>query len=117
MKLYSTNNTLSEVSFKDAVFNSMPQDKGLYMPISIPRLSDDFIGNLDKYTLPEIAFEVAKTLLGDAMPADDLKALIDDAINFDAPVVKLDDNVHVLELFHGPSLAFKDFGARFMSRV
>jgi threonine synthase len=117
MKLYSTNNTLSEVSFKDAVFNSMPQDKGLYMPISIPRLSDDFINNLDKHTLPEIAFEVAKNLLGDAMPADDLKALIDDAINFDAPVVKLDDNVHVLELFHGPSLAFKDFGARFMSRV
>lgn len=117
MKLYSTNNIQSEVSFKDAVFNSMPQDKGLYMPISIPRLRDDFINNLDKYTLPEIAFEVAKNLLGDAMPADDLKALIDDAINFDAPVVKLDDHVHVLELFHGPSLAFKDFGARFMSRV
>lgn len=117
MKLYSTNNIQSEVSFKDAVFNSMPQDKGLYMPISIPRLSDDFINNLDKHTLPEIAFEVAKNLLGDSMPADDLKALIDDAINFDAPVVKLDDNVHVLELFHGPSLAFKDFGARFMSRV
>lgn len=117
MKLYSTNNIQSEVSFKDAVFNSMPQDKGLYMPISIPRLNADFISNLDKYTLPEIAFEVAKNLLGDSMPIDDLKALIDDAINFDAPVVKLDDNVHVLELFHGPSLAFKDFGARFMSRV
>ncbi|NOW94867.1 threonine synthase [Mucilaginibacter sp. SG564] len=117
MKLYSTNNTLSEVSFKDAVFNSMPQDKGLYMPYSIPRLSDDFINNLDKYSLPEIAFEVAKNLLGDSIPEADLKTLIDDAINFPAPVVKLDDNVHVLELFHGPSLAFKDFGARFMSRV
>ncbi|MEO6149709.1 MAG: threonine synthase [Mucilaginibacter sp.] len=117
MKLYSTNNASSSVSFKDAVFNSMPQDKGLYMPVSIPRLDEEFISNLDKYTLPEIAFKVAKTLLGDAMPEADLKALIEDAINFDAPVVKLEDDVYVLELFHGPSLAFKDFGARFMSRV
>jgi threonine synthase len=117
MKLYSTNNTLSEVSFKDAVFNSMPQDKGLYMPYSIPRLEDDFVNNLDKYTLPEIAFKVAQNLLGDSIPEADLKALIEDAINFPAPIVKLEDNVYVLELFHGPSLAFKDFGARFMSRV
>lgn len=117
MKLYSTNNTLSEVSFKDAVFNSMPQDKGLYMPYSIPRLDDEFINNLDKYTLPEIAFKVAQNLLGDSIPEADLKALIEDAINFPAPIVKLQDNVYVLELFHGPSLAFKDFGARFMSRV
>ncbi|RYE18160.1 MAG: threonine synthase [Sphingobacteriales bacterium] len=117
MKLYSTNNTTSSVSFKDAVFNSMPQDKGLYMPVSIPRLEEDFISNLDKYTLPEIAFKVAQTLLGDDIPEADLKALIEDAINFEAPVVKLEDDVYVLELFHGPSLAFKDFGARFMSRV
>lgn len=117
MKLYSTNNTTAEVSFKDAVFNSMPQDKGLYMPYIIPRLDDEFINNLDKYSLPEIAFKVAKNLLGDSIPTDDLKALIEDAINFPAPIVKLQDNVYVLELFHGPSLAFKDFGARFMSRV
>ncbi|QEM13150.1 threonine synthase [Mucilaginibacter rubeus] len=117
MKLYSTNNTLSEVSFKDAVFNSMPQDKGLYMPYTIPRLDDEFINNIDKYTLPEIAFKVAQNLLGDSIPEADLKALIDEAINFPAPIVKLEDNVYVLELFHGPSLAFKDFGARFMSRV
>ncbi|WP_114939542.1 threonine synthase [Mucilaginibacter endophyticus] len=117
MKLYSTNNTLSEVSFKDAVFNSMPQDKGLYMPYVIPRLDDEFINNLDKYSLPEIAFKVAQNLLGDAIPEADLKALIDEAINFPAPIVKLEDKVYVLELFHGPSLAFKDFGARFMSRV
>ncbi|RCH54971.1 threonine synthase [Mucilaginibacter hurinus] len=117
MKLYSTNNTSSSVSFKEAVFNSMPQDRGLYMPVTIPRLSDEFINNLDKYTLPEIAFEVAKTLLGDTIPVADLKALIEDAINFDAPVIKLEEDVYVLELFHGPSLAFKDFGARFMSRV
>ncbi|MCC8424953.1 threonine synthase [Mucilaginibacter sp. UR6-11] len=117
MKFYSTNNTLSRVSFKDAVFNSMPQDKGLYMPVTIPRLDDKFINNLDGYTLPEIAFHVAQNLLGDDIPADELKAIIDDAINFYAPIVKLEEDVFVLELFHGPSLAFKDFGARFMSRV
>jgi len=95
----------------------MPQDRGLYMPLNIPRLDDKFINNLNQYTLPEIAFHVAGNLIGDDIPADDLKAIIDDAINFPAPVVKLEDNVFVLELFHGPSLAFKDFGARFMSRV
>ncbi|MDB5061336.1 MAG: threonine synthase [Mucilaginibacter sp.] len=117
MKFYSTNNTDLRVGFKEAVFNSMPQDKGLYMPVSIPRLEDEFINNLDQYTLPEIAFHVAQNLLGDDIPANDLKAIIYDAINFYAPVVKLEQNVYVLELFHGPSLAFKDFGARFMSRV
>ena len=117
MKLYSTNDPNNQVSFKDAVFNSMPQDKGLYMPVSIPRLDDKFLNNLDQYSLPEIAFHVAQTLLGDDIPAEDLKAIIYDAINFYAPIVKLEDNVYVLELFHGPSLAFKDFGARFMSRV
>ena len=117
MELYSTNNPNSRVSFKDAVFNSMPQDKGLYMPVEIPRLDDKFITHLDQYSLPEIAFHVANHLLGDSIPADDLKAIIYDAINFYAPIVKLEDKVYVLELFHGPSLAFKDFGARFMSRV
>jgi threonine synthase len=117
MQFYSTNNTSTRASFKDAVFNSMPQDKGLYMPVSIPRLDDKFLNNLDQYSLPEIAFHVAQTLLGDDIPADDLKTIIYDAINFYAPIVKLEDNVYILELFHGPSLAFKDFGARFMSRV
>jgi len=117
MKLYSTNNPESRVSFKEAVFNSMPQDKGLYMPEYIPRLSDTFLNNLDGYTLPEIAYHVANNLIGDDIPAEDLKAIIYDAINFYAPIEKLEDKVYVLELFHGPSLAFKDFGARFMSRV
>jgi threonine synthase len=117
VKFYSTNNTSTRVSFKDAVFNSMPQDKGLYMPVTIPRLDDKFLSHLDEYSLPEIAFHVAQNLLGDDIPADDLKTIIYDAINFYAPVVKLEDKVYVLELFHGPSLAFKDFGARFMSRV
>jgi threonine synthase len=117
MKFYSTNNKALRVGFKEAVFNSMPQDKGLYMPESIPVLDDKFLNNLDQYTLPEIAYHVAQNLLADDIPADDLRAIIHDAINFYAPVVKLEDNVNVLELFHGPSLAFKDFGARFMSRV
>jgi threonine synthase len=117
MKFYSTNNTELRVSFKDAVFNSMPQDKGLYMPESIARLDEKFINNLDSYTLPEIAFHVAQNLLDDDIPAEDLKAIIKDAINFYAPIVKLEEDVYVLELFHGPSLAFKDFGARFMSRI
>jgi threonine synthase len=117
MKLYSTNNKDLRVSFKEAVFNSMPQDKGLYMPVEIPQFDADFIENIEKYSLPEIAYKVASTLLKDEIPAEDLKALIDDAINFEAPAVKLDDKTFVLELFHGPSLAFKDFGARFMSRV
>lgn len=117
MKLYSTNNKDLRVSFKEAVFNSMPQDKGLYMPVEIPQLDAAFVANIEQYTLPEIAYQVASALLKDEIPADDLKALIDDAINFEAPAVKLDDKTFVLELFHGPSLAFKDFGARFMSRV
>jgi len=117
MNFYSTNNTDHQVEFKDAVFNSMPQDKGLYMPLSIPKLSDKFLNNLDGYTLPEIAFHVASAMLDGAIPEADLQEIIRDAINFLAPVVKLEEETYVLELFHGPSLAFKDFGARFMSRV
>ncbi|WP_432713223.1 threonine synthase [Pedobacter sp.] len=117
MKLYSTNNRQLNVAFPEAVFNSMPQDKGLYMPETIPVLDPEFINNISDYTLPEIAFKVASALLGDAIPAADLKLLVEDAINFDAPARRLDKNTYVLELFHGPSLAFKDFGARFMSRV
>jgi threonine synthase len=117
MKLYSTNNKALNVDFKTAVFQSMPADKGLYMPVTIPQLDADFISNIADYTLPEIAFKVASTLLGDSIPAADLKVIIDDAINFEAPLVNINARTRVLELFHGPSLAFKDFGARFMSRV
>jgi threonine synthase len=123
MKLYSTNDKQLKVDFQTAVFQSMPPDKGLYMPIEIPQLDADFIAHIDQYSLPEIAFKVASSLLGDSIPADDLQAIINDAINFDAPVKDLTPvnglkpDTYVLELFHGPSLAFKDFGARFMSRV
>lgn len=117
MKLYSTNNHSLSVDFQTAVFNSMPLDKGLYMPVSIPVLDKEFIDNIDQFSLSEIAFKVASALLKGAMPEQDLKSIVEDAINFEAPVVALDDNTGVLELFHGPSLAFKDFGARFMSRI
>ncbi|MGF1923726.1 MAG: threonine synthase [Bacteroidia bacterium] len=117
MQLYSTNNKDLRVSFKEAVFNSMPQDKGLYMPVHIPQIDQAFIDSIEEYSLTEIAYKIASTLLGNDIPENELKALVEDAINFEAPVVKLDDETFVLELFHGPSLAFKDFGARFMSRV
>ncbi len=87
------------------------------MPHEIPVLPRNFIENLASCSLQEIAFTVASLLLQDAILAEDLKTIIDDAINFPAPIVKLQDGTYVLELFHGPSLAFKDFGARFMSRA
>src|SRR5690606_19304778 len=108
MKLYSTNNKALRVSFQDAVFNSLPQDKGLYMPEYIPQLDPLFIKNIQQYSLQEIAFTVANALIGHDIPADDLRAIIADAINFDAPVKFLSADTAVLELFHGPSYAFKD---------
>ena len=117
MKLYSTNNHNLSVDFPTAVFNSMPLDKGLYMPVHIPQLDQEFIDNIDKFTLSQIAYKVASVLMKDTIPLEDLQRIIDDAINFEAPVVELDEETYVLELFHGPSLAFKDFGARFMSRI
>ncbi|MFZ4863153.1 threonine synthase [Sphingobacterium sp. Mn56C] len=117
MILYSTNNKDLRVSFQEAVFNSLPEDKGLYMPVHIPTLDPLFIQNIQQYNLQEIALTVAHALIGDDIPQEDLKKIIDEAINFDAPVKLLDPQTAVLELFHGPSYAFKDFGARFMSRV
>lgn len=117
MILYSTNNRDLRIPFKDGVFNSLPVDKGLYMPVNISVLDPEFIADLHKYNLSEIAFRVSKSILNNAIPDADLKVIIDDAINFDAPLVEISEGINVLELFHGPSLAFKDFGARFMSRV
>lgn len=117
MQLYSTNNKGLRVSFKEALFNSLPPDRGLYMPETIPVFDGHFIQNLSYYTFQDIAFNVAAALIGDAIPAADLRRIIDDAIDFEAPVRPLDSGMAVLELFHGPSLAFKDFGARFMSRT
>ena len=117
MQLYSTNDPSLRVGFQEAVFNSLPADNGLYMPVEIPVLEANFLENIGQYSMQEIAFEVANSILKNAIPENALRSIINDAINFPAPVVKLDDKTYVLELFHGPSLAFKDFGARFMSRV
>jgi len=117
MKLYSTKNHDLSVDFETAVFNSLPADKGLYMPTVLPQLPAEVIANWDKKTLPEIAFDLAYALLKDDISAEELKAIIDEAANFEAPLVPLAKDVFVLELFHGPSLAFKDFGGRFMSRI
>ena len=117
MKLYSTKNPTAFVSLKEAVFKGLPDDNGLFMPDFIKKLDDDFIKNLKNYSFQSIAFTVTRHLLRGIIPDEDLKILIERAIDFPAPVVKLDDATHVLELFHGPSLAFKDFGARFMAQL
>ncbi len=117
MRLYSTNRSAAEVSFKEAVFKGLPDDNGLFMPVSIPQLPSSFFDTIDKLSFQEIAFQVTKTLIGDEIPDADLKKIIDDVLSFDAPLVKVEENISVLELFHGPSLAFKDFGARFMAKI
>ena len=117
MQLYSTNNPNLRVSFQEAIFKGLPDDKGLYMPLEIQMLPKDFVYGLSARSFQEISFIVAKGLLQGAMPDIDLERIIQKSINFPAPVIRLDDKTYVLELFHGPSLAFKDFGARFMSQV
>ena len=117
MLLYSTNNVNLKADIKQAVLKSLAEDKGLFMPEEIPQLNTDFIDNLEHYTLQEIAFEVCKTLFKGAIPETDLKEVIAQSMTFEAPVVMLDDSIGSLELWHGPSLAFKDFGARFMAAL
>ncbi|WMJ71604.1 threonine synthase [Cytophagaceae bacterium ABcell3] len=117
MRLYSTRHQAPEVDFKEAVFKGLPSDNGLFMPHSIPSLPESFFNNIDQLSFQEIALQVSSKLIGDEIPEDRLKDIIYDMLSFDAPVVNIHDNMHVLELFHGPSFAFKDFGARFMARV
>ena len=117
MKFYSTNNPDLRVDLKEAVIRSLPADNGLYMPESIAPLPESFWANWRTMSFSELGYHVAKNFFQDAIPADDLKAIVDDAINFDAPLVPLTENSNILELFHGPTLAFKDFGARFMARL
>ena len=117
MKLYSTNNKNKFVSLKEAVFKGLPEDNGLFMPEHIPTLPDFFFKNLKELTFQEIGFEVCKTLFKDAISKKDIRKIVESAITFPAPLVHLDDKKKILELFHGPSLAFKDFGARFMAQL
>ena len=115
MNLYSTKSPLSFVSLKEAVLKGLPEDNGLYMPESISSLSPSFFSSISSKSFAEISFLVAQHLLDGAVPNNELSRIIEIAINFPAPLVQLDSNRNVLELFHGPSLAFKDFGARFMA--
>lgn len=117
MKLYSTNNSNNIVDFSEAVLKSLPQDKGLYMPMTLLDLDQDFFEQSLSMTFQELSFQIAKKIIGDDIPENVLKEIVYDAINFDAPLVHINDNIYSLELFHGPTLAFKDFGARFMARV
>lgn len=117
MQLYSTKNKATKASLKEAVFKGLPDDNGLYMPDQIPVLPSDFLENLEQYSFQEIGFTITKHLVGSAIPDNDLRDIIENAITFPAPVVKLDEEKYILELFHGPSLAFKDFGARFMAQL
>ena len=117
MYYYSTNNKSIKVSFREAVLKGLSEDGGLFMPASIPSLDKSFIENIETKSFQEIAYEAAKGFIGDEIKNSDLENIIFDSINFDAPVVRLNDNHFILELFHGPTLAFKDFGARFMART
>ncbi|MBK9511419.1 MAG: threonine synthase [Cytophagaceae bacterium] len=117
MQFFSTNRQSPETNFEDAIFQGLPPDNGLYMPEIIPVLPETFWKNCDKLTFNEIAFEVSKAFIGDLIDENTLKSILEQAYDFDAPLVKLDENIYCLELFHGSSMAFKDFGARFMAGV
>jgi len=117
MQLYSTNKKSDNVGLEESIFRGLPQDNGLYMPTAIPPLSEEFFGKIEKLTFREIALEVAKKLIGDSIPHSVLREIVEGAVNFDAPLVQVEEDTYCLELFHGPSYAFKDFGARFMARI
>lgn len=115
MRLYSTRHLSPEVNFREAIFQGLPPDNGLYMPLEIPALPQSFWDNVENLSFNEIAVAVSEVLLGEDIPEADLETLIYSAIDFEAPAVKLAGDLYCLELFHGPSMAFKDFGARFMA--
>ena len=117
MKYYSTNHKSDDVTLRDAVVRGLAPDRGLYMPERLNKLPEEFFDSIDKMTFQEMSFEVAKAFFGEDIPADDLKRIVYDTLAFETPVVKVEDNIYSLELFHGPTLAFKDVGARFMARL
>jgi threonine synthase len=112
----STNNISPKVSFKEATIRGQAPDKGLYYPETIPQLPDDLIRNIEKYSNEEIAYTVIHPYAGDVIPKNELERIVSETVNFEFPLVKVKDDIFSLELFHGPTLAFKDVGARFMSR-
>ena len=116
MNYYSLNKKSPEVSFADATVQGQAPDKGLYFPGYIPQLPKDFISGIKKISKEEIGFAVMKPFVGDSIPDDVLQQIVNETISFDFPLVRVNENIFSLELFHGPTLAFKDVGARFMSR-
>jgi threonine synthase len=117
MKYYSTKNKKTRVSLKEAVLQGMPCDGGLYMPESIPRFNQEEMAEMQNMNLKEIAAKVLYEFVSEDISLDDLNCIVHSALNFEIPLHHLDKNKAVLELFHGPTLAFKDVGARFMSRL
>ena len=117
MKYYSTNKKAPIANLSKAVVKGLAEDRGLYMPERINKLPKEFFDNIEKLSFQEIAYRVADAFFGEDVEAEALKKIVYDTLAFDCPVVKVSDNIYSLELFHGPTLAFKDVGARFMARM
>ncbi|MBP3213352.1 MAG: threonine synthase [Bacteroidaceae bacterium] len=117
MKFYSTNGQTPVATLEKAVVKGLAEDKGLYMPERIKSLPQEFFDNIENLSFQEIAYTVADAFFGEDVPAEDLKRIVYDTLAFDTPCVKVTDTIYSLELFHGPTLAFKDVGARFMARL
>ena len=117
MKYYSTNKQAPIANLSKAVVKGLAEDQGLYMPERINKLPKEFFDNIEKLSFQEIAYSVADAFFGEDVEAEALKKIVYDTLAFDCPVVKVSDNIYSLELFHGPTLAFKDVGARFMARM
>ncbi len=117
MKYYSTNKKAPIATLEKAVVKGLAEDRGLYMPESIKPLPKEFFDNIDKMSFQEIAYTVADAFFGEDVDAESLKQIVYDTLQFDCPVVPVTENIYTLELFHGPTLAFKDVGARFMARL
>src|SRR4051812_17478488 len=116
MHYFSTNHNSLLANFKEATIRGQAPDKGLYFPENIPAFPKAFIENIEKLSKEEIAFTVIKPYVGDTISEKDLKTIVEETINFDFPLLPITQEISTLELFHGPTLAFKDVGARFMSR-
>ena len=117
MKYYSTNGKAPMADLEKAVVKGLAEDKGLYMPERIVKLPKAFFDDMPKMTFQDIAYNVAANFFGEDVDMDGLQELVYDTLRFDCPVVKVEENIYSLELFHGPTLAFKDVGARFMARL
>lgn len=117
ISFYSTNKRIKDLSFREAVLQGLAADGGLFMPNPLTPLPSSFFKRLPQLSFSEIAFEVATHLLQNAIPSHALETIIEQSITFDAPLIRLSDELHALELFHGPTLSFKDFGARFMAQT